>query len=535
MPKVIINDVEHEFPEGLNLIDACRQVGVEIPHFCYHPALSIAGSCRMCQVEMEINGRKMLGIACNTKVSDGLKVWTDTPLVKDVKWGVMEFLLLNHPLDCPICDDAGECQLQNYYMIHDLQPSRFAEPKKRKHKVVDLGPNIVLDAERCILCSRCVRFFKEIVGSEQLAIFNNGANAEIGALPGRTLDTQYTGNIVDLCPVGALTDRRFRFQRRVWYLEAEYSICPGCSRGCNIEIQFDTHHNWKNPRRRIQRIKPRLNFDVNKYWLCDPGRYGWDFVDSDDRLTSALIKTDSGLQEIEWDEGLRKMAAELKKASSGGVRNRTAVILAPQLPTGALYILKKLVDKMGIPNVDYRLPSVQEGELDHLLQMKDRNPNSYTAELVGLTPAEGGKSFDEIIGAVKAGKIDNLLAICCDPVELLGENEGALKKLKFLGMMHWTKVAGVEYSHLTLPLATFAETNGTFINFQGRVQRFSKAVEPLGDSRPPWQTILLLGREMGYKFKAFSDAELFKEFANSIDKYKGLTWEKVGHLGYQPE
>ena len=534
MPKVTINDVEHEFADGLNIIDACRQVGIEIPHFCYHPALSIAGSCRMCQVEIEMNGRKMLTVACNNKVSDGMKVWTDTEQVKNLNQSVLEFLLLSHPLDCPICDDAGECQLQNYYMLHNLQSSRFGEPKKHKHKAVDLGPNIVLDSERCVLCSRCVRFFREVAKNEQMEIFNNGADAEIGALPGKTLNTDYTGNIVDLCPVGALTDRRYRFKRRVWYLESVSSICPGCSRGCNIEIQFDKNHNWKNPQRRIQRLKPRLNFEVNNYWLCDPGRYGWEFVDADNRLTKAMVAGEGGLTETEWEAGLKAMAARLKKAVSGAGKGKTAVILAPKLAAGATYILKKFVDAMGLKNVDYRHPSVQDGELDHLLQMKDRNPNSFAAKAVGLIPGEGGKDFDEIIEAVKAGKIENLLAICCDPAELLGEAKDALKKLKFFGLMHWTKVSAIDYAHAALPLAAFAETGGTYINFQGRVQRFSKAFEPLGDAKPPWQTILLLGREMGYKFKAFSDTELFEEFANSIAGYKGLTWEKIGPLGFIP-
>ena len=359
--------------------------------------------------------------------------------------------------------------------------------------------------------------------------------SEIGALPGKTLNTDYTGNIVDLCPVGALTDKRARFKRRVWYLESVSSICPGCSRGCNIEIQFDKNHNWKNPPRRLQRIKPRLNFDVNNYWLCDPGRYGGEFVDAEDRLTKAMVKSGDGVIETEWETGLKVMSVGLKKAVSGAGKAKTAVILAPKLATGATYILKKFIGAMGLVNIDYRHPSVQEGELDHLLQMKDRNPNTFAAKAVGLIPGEGGKDFDEIIEAIKTGKIENLLAICCDPAELLGDAKDVLKKLKFFGLIHWTKVSALKYTHSALPIATFAETGGTYINFRGRVQRFSKAFEPLGDARPPWQTILLLGREMGYKFKAFSDTELFEEFANSVVAYKGLTWEKIGHQGFLPE
>jgi len=376
-----------------------------------------------------------------------------------------------------------------------------------------------------------VRFFREVVKNEQMEIFNNGADAEIGALPGKTLQTDYTGNIVDLCPVGALTDKRFRFKRRVWYLHGVDSICPGCSQGCNIQIQVDGKHNWKNPSRRIQRIKPRYNPEVNQYWLCDAGRYGWEYVDGNDRLTKALMRKEGGLEETEYETALKAFAAAWKKSASGGGRNKTALILAPQLATGALYILKKLADNMGLVNVDYRLPSVKDGALDKLLQMKDRNPNSYSAALVGLIPGEGGKSFAEIMEGIKAGKIESLVAIVCDPVQHLGEVKSALKKLKFFGLMHWTKVASADYAHITLPLAAFAETNGTYINYEGRIQRFSKAFEPLGEAKPPWQTILLLGREMGFKFKAFSDAELFNDFANSQEAYKGLTWEKIGPMG----
>ena len=533
MPKVKINGQEFEFAEGLNLLDACRQAGYEIPHFCYHPAMSVAGSCRMCQVEIEMGGRRAINIACNTKVAEGMAVWTDTVPSKKAQQSALEFLLLNHPLDCPICDDAGECQLQNYYMLHDLKPSRMSEPKWHKHKVYDLGPNIVLDAERCILCSRCVRFFREIVKNPQLEIMNSGAKAELLPLPGKTLETEYTGNIVDLCPVGALTDRRFRFKRRVWYLETRDSVCPGCSRGCSIEIQYDIRHDWKNPGRRIQRLKPRLNFEINQYWLCDSGRYGVDFVDSADRLTHPLARNEAGHQSVvSWEDALSGMAKKLKEAGKKENIGKTAFIVAPQLSTGALFILKKFIERMGLKNVDYRIPSVKEGKQDELLQMKDRNPNSYAARLIGLVPGEGGRDFKEIIEGVKSGAIKYLLTVCYDPAEALGaEAVSILSKLKFYGVIHWNRIPSSTVAHYALPIATFAESNGTFINFEGRIQRYNEAFPAVGEARKAWQVFLLLGREMGYKFKAFSDAELFAEFANSFEKYRGLNWDKIGPLG----
>ena len=535
MPKVTINKTEHEFEAGINIIDACRQAGTEIPHFCYHPAMSIAGSCRMCQVEVEQNGRKGMLIACSTIITDGMNIVTNSETVEHSQKSILEFLLINHPLDCPICDDAGECKLQNYYMLHDLEQSRMGEPKWKKQKALDLGPNIVLDTERCVLCSRCVRFFREIVGKDELEIMNSGAKSELLPLPGAKLNNGYTGNIVDLCPVGALTDKRFRFKRRVWYLKSQDSICPGCSRGCNIEIQYDLLHNWKSPGIRIQRLKPRLNFDVNQYWLCDEGRYGYYHVDADDRMTAPSVKSSDGLTETDWDNAIKSMGGGLKQMVTKQNIAKSAVLLEPKLSTGALYILKNLIDRMGMMNVDYRAPSVKSGNQDNLLKMNDTNPNSFAAETIGLIPATGGLKFTEMIEGIKTGKIQYLLTICCDPADYLGEDaEKLLKKLKFFGMIHWTKTASCNLTHCALPIATFAESNGTFINFEGRVQRYREAFPPKGDARKAWQVILLLGREMGYKFKAFSDIELFEEFTSKSERYKGMTWDKIGSLGYIP-
>jgi len=532
MPTVTINDKDYEFKDGLNIIDACREIGIEIPHFCYHPAMSVAGSCRMCQVEMEMGGRKGIVIACSTNIADGMKVWTESEVTRHAQQSILEFLLINHPLDCPICDDAGECKLQNYYMMHDLQKSRMGDPKWKKVKAKDISSNIVLDSERCVLCSRCVRFFREVVKNDQLEIMNSGSKSELLPLPGKTLQTDYTGNIVDLCPVGALTDRNFRFTRRVWYLESKDSICPGCSRGCNIEIQYDLNHNWKKNGKRIQRLKPRLNFDVNQYWLCDPGRYSFDFVDSEDRLLNPLVKNDSGLESAAWEQSLAIFAKKLKEAVKKENLNKTALLVAPQLSTGALFILKKFIERMGLVNVDYRVHTVREGKYDVLLQRNDRNPNSYAAEIIGLVPGEGGKDFQDIIAGLKSGSIKNLITICYNPSEVLGDQaDSILSKLKFYGMIDWTRTTSMKHAHVALPVATFAESNGTFINFQGRIQRFNEAFPPRGDVRKAWQVILLLGREMGYKFKAFSDAELFDEFTRTTDKYNDLTWDKISPLG----
>ncbi len=243
MPTLTINQQTITVPEGATIIQAADKLSIEIPRYCYHPGLTIAGSCRMCLVEIEKMPK--LQPACNTRVSDGMVVQTNTEKVSKAVSGVLEFLLINHPLDCPVCDQAGECYLQEYYMKFGLYDSRMDENKIKRHKAEVIGPHVILDTERCVLCSRCTRFVREVSRTYELGIFNRGSHSEVRLLPGKSLDNNYSGNVVDICPVGALTDRDFRFQCRVWYLSQTDSICPGCSRGCNISIHVNRqrpHH-----------------------------------------------------------------------------------------------------------------------------------------------------------------------------------------------------------------------------------------------------------------------------------------------------
>ncbi|MGH7832986.1 MAG: 2Fe-2S iron-sulfur cluster-binding protein, partial [Candidatus Binatia bacterium] len=257
--KITIDGREITTAKGKTVILAAAEAGIAIPHYCYHPKLSIAGNCRMCLVEIEKMPK--LQIACNTQVSEGMAVITQSSKVLQARQAVMEFLLINHPLDCPICDQAGECWLQDYYMKHDLSPSRMLERKEHQPKREVFGPNVVFDGERCIKCTRCVRFLQEITRTEELTVLNRSDHATIALFPGEVLDNPLSANVNDICPVGALTDRDFRFKVRVWYLSSTPSICPGCSTGCNIKIE--TYQN------RIARFKPRVNEEVNSHWLCD--------------------------------------------------------------------------------------------------------------------------------------------------------------------------------------------------------------------------------------------------------------------------
>ena len=261
-------------PEGTTVLQACEQVNSPVPFYCYHPGLSIAGNCRICLVEIEKTPK--LQISCYTRVADGMVVHTNTDKALKARQDVLEFLLVNHPLDCPVCDQAGECWLQDYYMAYGLYNQKFDEQKvKKSKKATRIGPNVVLDQDRCILCSRCVRFCDEVSKTGELGIFNRGDHAELDVFPGKPIDNNYSGNVVDICPVGALTDDDFRFKCRVWYLRSTQSVCPGCSMGCNIEIH-DNREREVRPHvaggARIMRLKPRFNPEVNKWWMCDVGR-----------------------------------------------------------------------------------------------------------------------------------------------------------------------------------------------------------------------------------------------------------------------
>src|SRR5436189_6873 len=320
MPKLTINGHAVEVPPGTNLIEAARRVGVEIPHYCYHPGLSIAGQCRLCMVDIEKTPRPT--IACNTRAAEGMVVATETDRVKETRKSIMEFHLINHPLDCPVCDQAGECWLQIYYMEHGLYDPRMRDEKVHKPKAVPLGPHVMLDAERCILCSRCVRLCDEVTRTGELGSFDRGDHSEIGLFPGTELANKYSGNVVDICPVGALTDRDFRFAVRVWYLDSAKSVCPGCARGCNIEVHVNRRRPHHNEGRRVARLKPRFNADVNRWWICDDGRYGFAFVDDKTRLVAPARREDGAVGDATWEEAIGAVAGALRRRRPARARWR---------------------------------------------------------------------------------------------------------------------------------------------------------------------------------------------------------------------
>lgn len=530
MPAITINEKSITVPDGTTIIEAAGQAGIEIPRYCYHPGLSIAGSCRMCLVEIEKMPK--LQPACNTRVTDGMVVSTNSEKVKDAVSGVLEFLLINHPLDCPVCDQAGECYLQEYYMKFGLYDSRMNENKIKRHKAEVIGPHVILDTERCVLCSRCVRFVREISHSNEIGIFNRGGQSEIRLLPDKVLDNNYSGNVVDICPVGALTDRDFRFQCRVWYLSKANSVCNGCSRGCNITVEANRQRPHHGEGRRVMRLKPRFNKEVNQWWICDEGRYGYKFIDDPSRLVQPQIRRNGEFEWLHWNDAIQEVVRRLAEAKDSAGPASVVVIASPQQTNEDLFLTRRLfgVD-LGLPQLDFRVPDRNPFQGDGFLLQADRNPNTRGAEAILLE--EGGFNLAGLIEASGHHRL-KLLYVCeQDLVKKLGKDKAG----KFIGQFEFVVYQGSNENEtslladLVLPGATYAEVEGTFTNFEGRVQKINPAVEPLGDALPAWQIMTQLGKALGFEYPWESAEEIFQELAQTVVEFESLTYEKLGEQG----
>jgi NADH-quinone oxidoreductase subunit G len=523
MPKLTINGQAIEVPAGTNLIEAARRAGVEVPHYCYHPGLSIAGQCRLCMVDIEKTPRP--SIACNTLAADGMVVQTETDRVRETRRSIMEFHLINHPLDCPVCDQAGECWLQIYYMKHGLYDPRMTDEKVHKPKAVPLGPHVILDAERCILCSRCVRFCDEITGTGELGIFDRGDHSEIGLFPGTELANKYSGNVVDICPVGALTDRDFRFRVRVWYLDTAKSVCPGCARGCNIEVHVNRRRPHHDEGRRVARLKPRFNADVNRWWICDDGRYGFGFVDDANRLQMPTRRDGGTTSPATWDEAVAAVSATLRRLRPDEI----GVIASPKMANEDLFALRRLLETCAIQRIAAQVPPRVPGDQDQLLIRADKNPNSLGVELLGL-----GGDARAILDAARARQLKclwifghDVLAAAWPEAEVAAALR-AVETLVFVGTSgNRTSIA----AHWVLPAAAWVERDGTYTNFEGRVQRFRQAVDPLGQALAEWDIVGRILATLGAPPTAMRAEHWFRLLAATVPAFAGLSYQALGDTG----
>ncbi len=543
MAKVTIDGTVYEADPKRTIIEVARENGIDIPHFCWHPRLSVAGNCRMCLVEIEKAPK--LVIACATQVADGMVVQTKSPKVINAREAVMEFLLINHPLDCPICDEAGECKLQDYAYRHSVGYSRFDEDKVHKPKRVELGPHVLLDTERCIMCSRCVRFCAEVAGKPQLTFTRRGDHVELTTFPGDQLDNPYSMNVIDICPVGALTSREFRFRARVWEMSATETVCPGCARGCNM-------YSWAR-NNEILRQTPRYNPDVNDYWMCDYGRLTtFRMLGSDRALRGPMVKRDGAFREAGWDESIARVASEFKSFK----KSEIAVVASAHATNEDLFVLQKLAKEVvGTKEVAFRTHE-EEGDQDSLLIRADKTPNFRGAEALGL---QSGAAFTRLLKAVKDGDVRAMLIvednIGSDPAvaDLLG-------RLEFLAVASPLENETTRLADVVLAASTFAEKNGTFVNFQGRVQRIRPSVAtieqdraldgfamsrldkfgsqfdrwnrgPKRDARPSWRILSGIAQLLGAKFRYNNAGDIFGEIASAVEAFRGLTYRRIGSRG----
>jgi NADH-quinone oxidoreductase subunit G len=521
-------------PVPTTMIQACAIAKVDVPHYCYHPKLPVAGNCRMCLVEFGTpaigQDRKPIlnpdgtpriakaprpAIACATPISPGMEIYTDTPAVKLMRQGVLEFLLINHPLDCPICDQAGECKLQEYSVEYGQSESRFAETKVHKPKRVDLGPRIVLDDERCILCTRCIRFTRDIVSDDALGIVNRGSYNTLTAYPGKVFDNNYTLNTVDLCPVGALTSKDFRFQMRVWFLKETKSLCSSCATGCSIVIGSRED--------KIYRYEPRENDAVNASWMCDYGRLNYKWIGRQDRLTEIRRpKAEGRSQTAGWVAVLKEISEKLKQAPAGSV----AMVVSARQSNEELYLLSKLAKALGA-----QTDSVpRAGEADRLLLDADRNPNSNGARLTGIAAEPMGSNLPKIAEGIRSGRIKTLIVFGED-VTRHGLGADLLGKLETLIVSDILPNETTRLAHYLLPGCAHAEKRGTFTNTKGRVQKFMKAVNPSGDARPEWEFLRELALDIADQSGFVSTEGLFNKMATEIPAFNGLTWASLGDTG----
>jgi NADH-quinone oxidoreductase subunit G len=534
--NVQIDGVWHQFKKGTRVIEACAQVGKFIPHYCYHPKLSSPGNCRMCLIEMGMprvgpdrkpelgpDGKPVINwiprpqISCAQDIAEGMGIRTDSPLVKECRNGVMEFLLINHPLDCPICDQAGECHLQEYSVEYGTAGSRFLEEKVKKPKRVQLGPRVTLDDERCILCSRCIRFMKEIAHDDVLGFVSRGSLTYLTAHPGRLLESNYSLNTVDICPVGALTSTDFRFKMRVWFLKETKSICTSCGTGCNTIVGSRLNE--------IYRQTPRENNGVNSSWMCDYGRLNFHYVNSPDRLKKPQIRENQELVDSDWSHALATAAEQLKRFQ----HDQIAVVASARMTNEELWLAKKFIDAIGTSLHDV-VPHT--GAADAILMRADRNPNTLGAQLLGLTDTTPGGKLAEIATKIKSGSIKAVAAFGED-LSQIGLTPEDLRRLEALIVLDILPNATTRSATVLLPSSAFAEKRGSMINIKGRLQRLNRAIQPPGSARDDWEIIRDLNQQLTGVNTIYLVEDVFKQIAEAIPDLQGLSLSKIGDQGIE--
>ncbi len=496
---------------GTSVIEAAKHVGVEIPYYCYHKRLSVAANCRMCLVEMSSAPGGKLVPACQMPVAEGVAVKTDTPKVKDQQRATMEFLLLNHPVDCPICDQAGECKLQDYYMKFDRAPSRLDMDKNQKGKRVTLGPLVVLDQERCILCTRCVRFMREVAKAPQLGVALRGSRSVITTFPGQPLDSAYSGNVVDICPVGALTSTDFRFRGRVWFMSAARSVCGGCARGCNTFLDYLNETSY--------RYRPRENEAVNQEWMCDDGRFSYKALNQERVIRARVGRGGALAPRAAAVEAAARVLSERAEA------RHLAALFSPAASLEDLLAAARLAAE-GLGLAEVYLGGRPDGWQDDFLKKADENPNRRGLELCARAFGLAVRPFADLVEAVESGAVKAVWAVGAEIPN--ARAAAAFGRLEAFVCQAYNDGPVAKAATVLLPASPHAEMDGTFVNFEGRAQRFELAYWPRGDSRPHWALAAELGRRMGLDFRWEDARQLFLELSPRLGGALGdFKWDSL--------
>lgn len=521
MPTIKIDGREIPFEAGDTIIRAAHKSGIDIPHYCWHPGLSVAANCRMCLVEIAPPpGRPALSLdilrwdpltndyvpaskpklqpACQQTCSPGLEVLSESSThVAEARKAVQELLLLNHPVDCPICDQAGECRLQDYWLQHQHAKKRMRQEIVHKPKHVPFGPHIVYDAERCIVCTRCVRVSAELAKDPVLSVRERGNLSEITVAPGRQLDHDYSLMTEHVCPVGALTSTDFRFKARVWFLRSARTVCQGCATGCNAYLDYDPRNNTP------YRHRPRENMAVNKYWMCDDGMLSYKRA-VEGRLTTALV----GGEDASIDEALE--AAKDQLAGHEDATGKIAVVLSAQHSNEDNFALHAFASTyLGV--TDFFLSGRALGRGDDILMSEDKNPN--TRGVMQLSLSSPPRPVAQLLEAITARKYTYVLALGAELEVDEAEAQAILGKLKALVTVATHDGPLARAAHIVLPACSWAENDGTYVNRDGVAQRSERALRPLGDSRPGWELVARLGRALGYAVEWEKLADVRREMA----------------------
>jgi NADH-quinone oxidoreductase subunit G len=491
---------------GTSILEAAKHAGVLVPHYCYHPSLPVAGVCRMCLVEVEKFPK--LAPACATAVGEGQVVHVHSDKAREARKGVLEFLLINHPLDCPVCDQAGECELQDYTFAEGRKDSRYLEAK-RFNPMEDFGGDVLYVPNRCILCTRCVRFMDAVAHEPVLNVSERGDRAYIGRDPGTDLTHAWAGNVVDLCPVGALLSKDFLNKARAWELDRTASVCPGCSQGCNMMVETRDET--------VVRLRPRPNADVNVHFMCDAGRLDYRWLNRRDRLEYPMVRQGDALAVADWATAVARAASIVRGAG------KVAVLASPSLGNEALFVLGDLAGALGATR-EYVLPRGDEKPLPGVKDLAlraERAANHTGATHLGYiettSPFAGLGAGDVVIVAD-----EHLLAL--QPLALPA---GVTAIVFGTVVPTWAGAA----TAVALPICTFAEEEGTFTNLRGRVQRYLQAKTPPALARPSYLVIGELAAALGRPRPAPLASAVFDAMADVVPAFTGLRWAKLGLRG----